>query len=477
MSEREKAVEVSENELEIQKSYIIKLREIVAEKFLAKGKTPKFCPVTYGCQMNAHDSEKLIGMLTEIGYEKTSEESEADLIFYNTCCIRENAENKVYGNLGYLKGVKRNNPDLKILLCGCMMQQDAVIDTIKQKYKHVDVIFGTFNLYRFPELLYTSFETESLVIDVWKEHKEIVEDLPTEREYPYKASVNIMFGCNNFCTYCIVPYVRGRERSRLKEDIIKECKELVADGVVEITLLGQNVNSYGLGLDEDVTFASLLRELNEIEGLERIRFMTSHPKDISDDLIKAMAECDKVCNHLHLPVQSGSTKLLNLMNRKYTKESYLETVNKVKKAIPDISITTDLIIGFPSETDEDNLETIDVIEKVGYSLAFTFIYSVRNGTPAASMDEQVDMKDAKRRFNQVVDKLNETILDINTKQIGKTIKVLVEDFSKSDENTMTGRSEGFTLVHFKASDKNLIGKIIEVKIVDCKTYYLIGETI
>ncbi len=474
MSER-KVIDIPENEVQKQMEYIKKVKQIIEDKYLSRGKTPKFMPVTFGCQMNAHDSEKIIGMLTEMGFEQTDKETEADLIFYNTCTIRENAENKVYGNLGYLKSVKKKKPDLKVVLCGCMMQQDAVLETIKKKYRHVDVIFGTFNLYRFAQLLHTNYETEEMVIDVWEEHKEIVEDLPTIREYKYKASVNIMFGCNNFCTYCIVPYVRGRERSRKMEDIIHEVKELVADGVVEVTLLGQNVNSYGKGLEDGVTFANLLRELNKVQGLERIRFMTSHPKDLSDDLINAMAECEKVCNHLHLPVQSGSNKLLDLMNRRYTKESYLEIVEKTRKAIPDISFTTDIIVGFPNETDEDNLETIDVCEKVGYTLAFTFIYSVRSGTPAANMENKIDEPTAKRRFNELNEKLNSSISKLNESHLGKTFKVLVEDFSKHDSSYLTGRTEGFNLVHFKSNNKDLIGKIVDVKITDFKTFYLLGE--
>lgn len=476
MSERE-IVEVPQSELDKQMEYIKKMKQIIEDKYLSKGIKPKMMPVTFGCQMNAHDSEKLIGMLVEMGYEQTDEEEKADLIFYNTCCIRENAENKVYGNLGYLKGLKRKNPDLKIILCGCMMQQDAVIDTIKAKYKHVDVIFGTYNLYRFAQLLYTNFETEQTIIDVWKEYKDIVEDLPTQREFPYKASVNIMFGCNNFCTYCIVPYVRGRERSRTSSDIMKEVRELVADGVVEITLLGQNVNSYGKNLEEEITFAGLLRMINEVEGLERIRFMTSHPKDLSDELILAMKECEKVCHHLHLPMQSGSTELLNKMNRRYTKEHYLGLVEKARAAMPDLSITTDIIVGFPGETEEDLLETIDVVKKVNYTLAFTFLYSVRSGTPAATMEDQVPEDVAKDRFNRLVDVLNDNIYALNTTLVGKTFKVLVESVSRGDKEFLTGRTEGFHLVHFKSNEKDLIGKIVDVKITECKTYHLTGELV
>ena len=311
---------VSAEELKRQQEFMGKIKEIVKQKSEEIGRPLRCCIQTFGCQMNAHDSEKLLGMLEEMGYEETHEEKEADFIIYNTCCVRENAENKVYGNLGYLKHQKKENPNMKIALCGCMMQQDVVLQTIRQKYKHVDIVFGTFNLYKLAELMYTNIETNSPVFDIWKEHGEIVEDLPTIRHFKYKASVNIMFGCNNFCSYCIVPYVRGRERSRCSFEIINEIQALANDGVKEITLLGQNVNSYGKGLEENITFADLLRKVNEIDGIERIRFMTSHPKDLSDDLIYAMRDCDKVCNHIHLPFQAGNNEILRRMNRKYTKE-------------------------------------------------------------------------------------------------------------------------------------------------------------
>ena len=465
---------VSAEELKRQQEFMGKIKEIVKQKSEEIGRPLRCCIQTFGCQMNAHDSEKLLGMLEEMGYEETHEEKEADFIIYNTCCVRENAENKVYGNLGYLKHQKKENPNMKIALCGCMMQQDVVLQTIRQKYKHVDIVFGTFNLYKLAELMYTNIETNSPVFDIWKEHGEIVEDLPTIRHFKYKASVNIMFGCNNFCSYCIVPYVRCRERSRCSFEIINEIKALANDGVKEITLLGQNVNSYGKGLEENITFADLLRKVNEIDGIERIRFMTSHPKDLSDDLIYAMRDCDKVCNHIHLPFQAGNNEILRRMNRKYTKEHYLNLVEKIRKEIPDIALTTDIIVGFPGETAEDVDDTIDVIKKAKFNGAFTFIYSKRTGTPAATMDNQVEEKDAKSNFNRVLDALNPIIYDLNCAKVGNTYKVMADDVSANDPSYITGRLEDNSLVHFKG-DKSMIGQIFDVKIIDCKTFYLIGE--
>ena len=467
---------VSAEELKRQQEFMRKIKEIVKQKSEEMGR-PLHCYIqTFGCQMNAHDSEKLLGMLKEMGYEETHQEKEADFIIYNTCCVRENAENKVYGNLGYLKHQKKVNPNMKIALCGCMMQQDVVLQTIREKYKQVDIVFGTFNLYKLSELMYINIETNSPVFDIWKEHGEIIEDLPTIRHFKYKASVNIMFGCNNFCSYCIVPYVRGRERSRCSFEIINEIKALAKDGVKEITLLGQNVNSYGKGLEENITFAELLRKVNEIDGIERIRFMTSHPKDLSDELIYAMRDCDKVCNHIHLPFQAGNNEILRRMNRKYTKEHYLDLVEKIRKEIPDIAITTDIIVGFPGETAEDVDDTIDVIKKARFNGAFTFIYSKRTGTPAATMDNQVEEKEAKANFNRVLDALNPIIYDLNCKKVGNTYKVMADDVSANDPSYITGRLEDNSLVHFKG-DKSMIGQIFNVKIVDCKTFYLIGERV
>lgn len=464
----------STEELARQMTYIQKIRQENDKYFAETGHKKKFYSLAMGCQMNAHDSEKLEGMLDEMGYESTDEETAADFIIYNTCCVRENAELKVYGKLGWLKHYKEENPDAMIALCGCMMQQDVVQQTILKKYRHVDLVFGTFNLYKLPELMYMRMHSDGPVFDIWQEYKEVVEDLPSIRHFSYKASVNIMFGCNNFCSYCIVPYVRGRERSREPEDILQEIRKLVADGVKEIMLLGQNVNSYGKTLKQPMSFAQLLREVNEIEGLERIRFMTSHPKDMSDELITAMKECDKVCKYLHLPFQSGSSEILKKMNRHYTKESYLELVRKVKEAMPDITLSTDIIVGFPGETEEDFQETLDVIRQVKYCTAFTFIYSKRTGTPAAVMENQVPEDVVKDRFQRMLDVLNPLVHEVTQEQVGKVLPVLVEEVSKNDENILTGRTEQNTLVHF-TGEKDLIGQIVPVKITENKTFYVIGE--
>lgn len=474
MQEDREKITVSESELEIQNDYIKNIKNINEFEYNKTGKRKTFYTVTFGCQMNAHDSEKLDGMLIEMGYVKGEEEKTADLIVYNTCCVRENAENKVYGNLGYLKHMKEENKDLKIVLCGCMMQQETVIEKIKKAYRHVDIIFGTFNLYRFPQLLFTNLETNETIVDIWKEHKEIVEDLPSVRHLKFKTSVNIMYGCNNFCSYCIVPYVRGRERSRKLKDILFEVENLAKDGVKEITLLGQNVNSYGLGLEEGENFASLLREINKIEGIERIRFMTSHPKDLSDELISAMKDCEKVCNHIHLPVQSGSSKVLAKMNRKYTKEHYLNLVDKIREQIPNVFITTDIIVGFPEETEEDFNETIDLVEKVRFSGAFTFQYSKRTGTPAANIEKQVSQEVITERFQRLLNVLKPITYEINQGQLGKTLKVLVEEVNKQDDKLLTGRSENNSIVHFEGH-KSLIGQIVNVEVTNVKTFYLTGN--
>jgi len=461
-------------EAQRQETYI---KQIRMQNDLEKSKTSKqkhYYIATFGCQMNAHDSEKLAGMLEQMGYQKTDQENEADFILYNTCCVRENAEQKVYGKLGYLKYLKDMNKDLIIAICGCMMQQDTVLNIIKSKYPHVDIIFGTFNIYKLPELLQTYLETKETVINIWNEHKDIVEDLPSIRKYKFKASVNIMYGCNNFCTYCIVPYVRGRERSRQPEDILNEIKELVADGVKEIMLLGQNVNSYGKTLKDGISFAQLLRKVNEIEGLKRIRFMTSHPKDLSDELILAMRDCDKVCKSLHLPFQAGSTEILKKMNRKYTKEQYLELAEKIQNTIPDIALTTDIIVGFPGENEEDFQDTLDVVRKVRFSGAYTFIYSKRTGTPAATMEGEVPEEICQRRFNELQEVLQPIVYEKSQEFYGKTVEILVEEKSKNKDSYLTGRTDSGHLVHFEG-DTSLIGQFVNVEIIEAKTYYLIGK--
>ena len=436
----------------------------------------KYLIVTWGCQMNEHDSEKMAGMLEDLGYEKTHNIKDADLIIYNTCLVRENAELKVYGNLGELKALKRDNPDLIISVCGCMMQKQEVRDVIKDKYPFVDIIFGTHNLHKLPELIANSQQTSKMVIDVWEDGGEIIEGVPSKRKHGFKAFVNIMFGCNNFCTYCIVPYTRGRERSRDPEDILNEIRDLVDEGYKEITLLGQNVNSYGKTLEEKTTFAQLLRMIDKINGIERIRFMTSHPKDLSDELIYSIRDCKKVCEHVHLPFQAGSNKVLKEMNRKYTKEKYLELVEKLKSEIPGIALTTDIIVGFPGETEEDFEETLDVVRKVGFDSAFTFLYSIREGTPAAKIKDQVPDNIKHERFQRLLDTLRPISYQSNQNLNGKIVEVLVEDLSKNDDTVLSGRTKTNKLVHFKG-DKGLIGKLVNIKITTSKTWTLEGDII
>lgn len=430
---------------------------------------------TWGCQMNEEDSQKLSGMLKNMGYKKSEIRENADIIVFNTCCVRENAELKVYGNLGALKKLKKDNPDLIIAVCGCMMQQKDVADTIKKKYPFVSLIFGTHNLHKFPELVMNAMNSQNTVIDIWESEGEIVEDVPIARESNVSSLVTIMYGCNNFCTYCIVPYVRGRERSRSPENIIKEVKYLADKGYKEVTLLGQNVNSYGKGLDGDMNFPKLLRMLNEVPNIERIRFMTSHPKDLSDELIYAMRDCNKVCKHIHLPIQSGSNRILKIMNRNYTKEKYIEIIEKIRKEIPDIAITTDFIVGFPGETEEDFLETLDVVNKVKYDTAFTFLYSKRKGTPAYNMEDIIDDDTKHNRFNRLVDALNKHSLDKNKEYVGKTVEVLVEGTSKNDDTKLSGRSDTGKLINFSGGDKNLYGSIVNVRINEALTWSLNGE--
>lgn len=439
------------------------------------GRELTFNVTTFGCQMNERDSEKLVGILELIGYTRIEEET-ADFVIYNTCTVRENANNKIYGRLGKLSTYKKENKDMMIGLCGCMMQEPEAVEKLKTSYRYVDLIFGTHNIYKFAELVAIALDSKRMVIDIWKEADMIVENLPSERKFKFKSGVNIMYGCNNFCTYCIVPYVRGRERSRNPQDIVDEITDLVADGVVEIMLLGQNVNSYGKTLEEKMTFAQLLSEIEKIKGLKRIRFMTSHPKDLSDDLIEVMKNSTKICRHLHLPIQSGSTNILKKMNRVYTKEQYLETARKVREAMPDIAISTDLIVGFPGETMEDIQETIDVIEKVRYDSAFTFIYSKRTGTPAATFECAASEADIKERFDMVLNKVREVTREETAKHTGKVFEVLVEGIDEQDNTIVTGKLSNNITVHFKG-DQELLGQLVNVKLIECKGFYYLGERI
>ena len=443
------------------------------------GKKKTYFIETYGCQMNEHDSEKISWLLENMGYELTDNKEDSDFIIYNTCLVRENAELKVYGQLGALKDLKRRKPELILAVCGCMMQREEARNVILSKYKHVDIIFGTSNIHKLPQLINRFNQTNETVVDVVEDNKEIIDDievLEANRKYSFKAFVNIMYGCNNFCSYCIVPYTRGRERSREPKNIIREIEELAAEGYKEVTLLGQNVNSYGKTLDYDFSFAKLLEEVNKIDGIERIRFMTSHPKDLSDELIMAMAKLDKVCEHLHLPVQSGSNRILKAMNRKYTKEDYLLLIEKLRKAVPDIAISTDIIVGFPGETEEDFNETLDLVEKVRYDSAFTFLYSIREGTRAAKMEEQVPDEIKHERFQRLLDVLYPIFYENNLKYKDRVVEVLVEEVSKNNEKVLSGRSRTGKLIHFEG-DKDLIGKLIDVKITTVKTFTLEGHII
>ena len=455
--------------------FIEKCRRYVDCFYEKHNRFPRACVTTFGCQMNARDSEKLSGILRQIGYELTEDEN-SDFVIFNTCTVRDNANQRVYGRLGELNGYKRRNPEMKIALCGCMMQEPEVIEKLKKSYGFVDLIFGTHNLYQFAELLCRTLESDGMVVDIWKDTDRIVEELPVERKYPFKSGVNIMFGCDNFCSYCIVPYVRGRERSRRPEDILREIERLVADGVVEVMLLGQNVNSYGRNLETPVTFAELLRRVERIEGLKRIRFMTSHPKDLSDELIQVMKESDKICRHLHLPLQSGSTRILQQMNRRYTREQYLELVRRIRQEIPDIAITTDIIVGFPGETPEDLEQTIDMVRQVKYDNAFTFLYSKRTGTPAAAMENQVPEAQMKVGFDRLLKVVQETAREQAAAHQGKVMEALIEEVNESTPGYVTGRLSNNTIVHIPG-DETMVGKLFPVLLEECRGFYYLGKAV
>ena len=440
---------------------------------------------TFGCQMNERDSETLAGMLCDLGYQENPARNQADVIIINTCSVRDNADKRFFGTLGQLKRIKGDRPGLVVAVCGCMMQQQHIIDTLKSKYPWVDLVFGTHNLHEFPALLGNVLGEREKIVEVWEEAESIVEGLPSQRKHPYKAFVNVMYGCNNFCTYCIVPYTRGRERSRDPEAILQEVRELVKDGVREITLLGQNVNSYqgknqtadqGDVAGEYTNFAALIHKLNDVEGLVRIRFMTSHPKDLSDELIDAYGTCEKLCPHIHLPVQSGSTEILTKMNRKYTKEGYLALVEKLRNVVPDIAITTDIIVGFPGETEEDFEETLDLVRKTCFDSAFTFLYSIRKGTPAEDFTDQVPEDVKHERFNRLVDMVNQISAQKNGDLVGQVTEVLAEGRSKTNPDLFAGRTGGYKLVNFTA-DRDVTGQIVKVLITDSTTFSLTGEAL
>ena len=503
-----------EKEPERQHYFIERLHEY----FTSENDAKKACVATFGCQMNARDSEKLTGILSDMGFLEGDSEETADFVIFNTCTVRENANEHLYGRLGRLKQSKKNNPDMIIGVCGCMMQENDEIEKLKVKYPYVDIIFGTHNLYTFPELLFTLLRKRSgsvdiirnegreviasssddiqkykkllrygsggkdmdklfrkPVVSVWKDNSGIVEDLPSKRKYIFKQGINIMFGCDNFCSYCIVPYVRGREKSREPEEIYAEIKRAAADGVKEIMLLGQNVNSYKGGIG----FPELLVNVDRIageSGIERVRFMTSHPKDLSDELIEAMASCTHVCHQFHLPMQSGSDAILKRMNRHYDKETFLQRAEKLKRAMPDISLSTDIIVGFPGETEEDFEETLDVVRKVRFDSAYTFIYSKREGTPAAKYTDQIAEDVVKERFDRLLKVQNAIVAENLSVLTGGTYPVLFEDVSEYDSGLISGKLESGTTVHVPG-DVSLIGCVRNVRLLECHGFYFIGETI
>ena len=461
---------IDKKEIDKQYCYMHKIRSLI-------GESKKVYMLTFGCQQNEADSERLAGMAQEMGYTVTPEKDNADLIIINTCAIREHAEKKALSITGQCKHLKTKNPELIIAICGCMVTQKHRAESIKHSYPYVDILFDTSMVYRFPEILYTKITKQKRQFMLDSESKgNIPEGLPQYRENPFKAWLSIMYGCNNFCTYCIVPYVRGRERSRLKEDILREAKELVAKGYKEITLLGQNVNSYGKDLEEEYDFSDLLKDICAIEGDFIIRFMTSHPKDATCKLIDTMASEAKIAKHFHLPLQAGNNRVLDKMNRRYTREKYLSLIDYMRQKMPDIGLTTDIIVGFPTETEEEFEETLDILRRVGFDNIYSFIYSPRKGTPAAEMDGQVPDEIKGARFQRLLDTQNEISITRNKTYEQKPTKVLVEGWSKTDKTMLTGRNEKNRLVHFKG-DESLIGKFVTVMITEAETYSLFGELI
>ena len=432
--------------------------------------------ITYGCQMNEHDSERLAGMLEGMGYQQTEELENADIILLNTCIIRENAELKVYGKLGELKQYKRKNPDLIIGIGGCMMQLDEPVEEVYKTHRHVDLIFGTHNIHHLPDLISKIEETRDRVVEVWDEEEGLIPDLPSQRESEHSAWISIIQGCDNFCTYCIVPYVRGRERSRPVDSIVEEAERLAADGVKEITLLGQNVNSYGNDLEANITFPKLLAELNEVNKLKRIRFMTSHPRDFSDQLLKKIKSLDKVAKHIHLPVQSGSNKVLKEMNRGYTREYYIERVKKIQKEVPEAAVSTDFIVGFPGESEEDFKQTIELVKELKFDMAYTFIYSPRSGTPAARREDQIKEDIKKKRLNRLMELQNQISYDQNQKLIGSIQEILVTGPSSKDPEVFEGRTST-NKICFIDKREDLVGELVNVKINSAKSWTLEGTVI
>ena len=453
--------------------YIGRLRNLIAEKSAAAGRKLTACTVTFGCQMNARDSEKLTGILIQSGFEPTESEK-ADFVIFNTCTVRDNADQRTFGHLGRISHLKKRNPLMKVAVCGCMMQESSNVEKIKKSYPFVDLIFGTHNIYCFAKYLYELYSTGKRVIQIWDRSDRIVEDLPLERKYAYKSGVNIMFGCDNFCSYCIVPYVRGRERSRDPREIIREVERLAADGVTEVMLLGQNVNSYGKGLGNPISFPQLLEEVCKVDGIRRVRFMTPHPKDLSDDLIRVIRDNPKAARHVHLPLQSGSDRILKKMNRHYTKEQFIDLALRIRREIPDVSITTDIIVGFPGETAQDVDDTLDVIERVGFDNAYTFIYSPRRGTPAASMEGQVAQSDVKEGFDRVLAAVQRNARMRSAALTGRVMEGLVEEVNAQKEGYVTCRLSCNMIVHVPG-DASMIGQYVPVLLEECRGFYYFGR--
>ncbi len=460
-------------EEERQKEFREKAKLQTADLTARLGRKPTCHVSTFGCQMNARDSEKLLGVLLEAGFEEIDSE-DADFVIFNTCTVRDNADQRVFGRLGRISHFKKNNRDMKVAICGCMMQEQGNVDKVRKSYPFVDLIFGTHNLYRFPEYLSECLTSDHRVIDIWDGTQNIVEDLPVERKYSYKSGINIMFGCNNFCSYCIVPYVRGRERSREPMEIIREIEGLVADGVVEIMLLGQNVNSYGKDLEDKVTFAQLLDSIAQIKGLRRIRFMTPHPKDLSEDVVDVITRHENIARHIHFPLQSGSNQILKRMNRHYTKELYIDRAKMIREKIPDVAITTDIIVGFPGETAADVDDTIDVVNRVGFDNAYTFIYSKRRGTPAAKMPDQVPEDLVKEGFDRVLKTVQQNARKRAQELEGRIMEGLVEEVNGQKEGYMTARLSNNMLVHIPGNE-SMIGKFYPIKLEECHGFYYFGS--
>lgn len=455
------------------KEVLVKTNDYIIKENLKKlGLNKKYFIKTYGCQMNEHDSENIKAILEEMSFEYTDEMEDADLILLNTCAIRENAHNKVFGYLGRIKHLKETKPNIIVGLCGCMAQEEVVINEILEKYNWLDIVFGTHNIHALPDILLKALKDKKINVEVLSIEGDVVENIPVKRDSKYKAWVNIMYGCDKFCTYCIVPYTRGKQRSRLPEFIIEEVNKLVTDGYKEVTLLGQNVNAYGKDLDINYGMANLLEDVANT-GIERIRFVTSHPWDFTDEMIEIIKKYDNIMPYIHLPLQSGSNNILKLMGRRYTKESYLKLFEKLKKAIPNVSITTDIIVGFPNETLDDFNETLEVVNKCKFDSAFTFIFSPREGTPAAKMNDSISLEEKNRRLYELNEVVNKYALENNMKYLNKTVKVLLEETSKKDENMLVGYTETMKLVNVKA-DKKYIGKIVDVKITDVKTWSMDG---